>query len=161
MFSLKPRRKGPRIVKSRQHSLCLHNTTFNPVLLLLIPSPNYLDVCSKAPVGVHGYFTYIYVQQIVNLTFTTTAYSKERIPRNLSLGYFDSWSVQMMRTVVIIVVMISDCCLEAFQWLHITQRMLQIQLADPIPYILRLNYDTFVASSDRKIDVALNSKAQH
>ena len=46
----------------------------------------------------------------------------------------------MMRTIVIIVVMISDCCLEAFQWLHITQRMLQIQLADTIPYNLRLNY---------------------
>ena len=125
------------------------------MLLLLIPNPNYLDVCSKAPVGVHGYFTYIYVQQIVNLTFTTTDYSKRRIPRNLSVGYFDSWSVQMMRTIVIIVVMISDCCLEAFQWLHITQRMLQIQLADTILYILRLNYDTFVASSDRKIDMAL------
>ena len=61
----------------------------------------------------------------------------------------------MMRTIVIIVVMISDCCLEAFQWLHITQRMLQIQLADTIPYNLRLNYDTFDASSDRKIDMAL------
>ena len=49
----------------------------------------------------------------------------------------------MMRTIVIIVVMISDCCLEAAQWLHITPRMLQIQLADPIPYNLRLNYEYY------------------